>query len=804
MNKLKLLSEEEAIIAILKKGIGFWKEDSNLFFEYAKNRFTDEEIKLIIKDKNHIFNAIESNKRYYPLSFSQQMQCVQSELYKNTFYQLTMPFVINKNISIPVLEKSLRDVVKRHQIMRAIFPKIEHTFVQVILPDVESKIDFYDFSTFSEEMKKNAITNIIKTDKKNRFDISSAPLFRVKCIRLEEIKHMIILTIHHAIFDALSFPLFTKELITFYESYEQNKEPDLPHLMVQYPHFILDQVETSDLIEEKDVQWWKIQLENAPLQCDIPGDFQSHEKQKHTGMVVLKFEKSLQDKFVDFCKKENMSMTLLMMTGIYLLLQRWTQKSDIIIGSVLNQRNKLEYENIIGDFNNFVPLRLKIPEMSTGRDILNNVRTMFFNVYDHQKIPFINLARRLHVERNNSNLAFYNVFLDSINFDIFEKMIGTEAITMEMVSPDVFSVDPIMDLFFFLIQENNNFNLYCFYNAALLKKETVDFQLDELQSILLRLIENPEKSIDTYPVKATHKIKQMDSTVIFCLPGADGQVDIFSRITKEFKSYRCYAIKYKGLEENADPLKTVEEIASNVIDVMKSVSPFDRCILMGLSTGGVVAFEIMQQLHNSGWHNMPELVLLDSPSPSARPDIYKLDKLDKIDDENTKSLLLLLIMNFTARSFGAENANIILEDYFLEATGSMSQVQKEEYVYNWIKANTTMILPPLNKFQRWIKLMGANIFAIANYIAKPYEGTQIKVSYISSANGTDPFSVLIPQLTLSDEMITKWGDKKSSWSSLFPQININFFIIKNSDHYSLFSGKNMKELVEVISRVIIL
>jgi hypothetical protein len=497
INECTTIECENEIFHILDNGIGFWKDSLNLYAEFNRSRFSDDEIKNIFKYKDAIFKTIEYKKKYYPLSYAQKIQCVQSELYKNTIYQLSFPFMILKKINRIHLEKSMKDLISRHEILRTVFPKLKHNFVQLVLAGMDLKIDFMDFSSIHPDKINKSVMDEAWKEKVSLFNISQGPLFRIKCIKIEEEKSIILLIAHHAIFDAISFPIFIRDLMSFYESYEKNVNNNLPIMHSQYSAFILDQyINTND---KKLVQWWASKLENSPSQTDIPPDFKGNQlHSQKSGIVNFTLKKTSQESFNRFCKDENISMTLLIMSGIYLLLHEWAKQSDIVIGTVFNQRNQLKYESLIGDFNNIVPIRLKIENEFTGNDIIQKTKSNFFEAYNHQSLAFINLVRHLHVRRNKSNLPFYNVFFDSINFEIFEKNCAINNIKMEWISNEDSIVSGSMYLFIFLIQESGNINFHCMYNQALLKKTTVLDKLIELEEILLHLVADPTLPILKY------------------------------------------------------------------------------------------------------------------------------------------------------------------------------------------------------------------------------------------------------------------------------------------------------------------
>ncbi len=751
-------------------------------------------MQFVNENKEAIFAYLDNNNKYYPLSFSQQMMCVQSELYKNASYQLTIPFYINQEIDKTLLTDSLKVIVNRHDILRTAFPKMEHTWIQVIKPDVNTNIRFLDFSDFEPTKKKQEIANIFHEENAYRFDITHYPLFKITCIKIELEKYLIILNMHHAIFDGLSFPIFVRELLLAYNA----KIEFLPKLSAQYVHFVLDQKSLNQENRTRELDWWREQLKNCPVQSDIPSDYPAGNdpdnnyvannylgKNYPTGkiknskttvrnqVITLEFPLEMQERFMDFCKNNNISLYILILSGVFVLLNRITQQADLVIGTILNQRNRVAFENLIGDFNNLVPLRFQVSSQLTRRTLVKSIQQVFFDAFAHQKVMFNELINELNIKRNKSNLALYNVFFDSINLDAFQRSFADDKIEI-LTDKDIEArIVPLMDLFFLLVQQKNSIGLHCAFNPSLMKHTTVEQWLEELKVILVEMLDKPDDFLAKKPIN--HKVTKRPA--IFCLPGADGQTAVFTRLTKDFSDYRCYAIKYQK------DLTTVEEKAKNFLEVIKSLEPDDNSILIGLSIGGVVAFEMIQQLNTQTNFQFAKLILLDAPL--STPGEFK-------PFISEKSLLLLLVMNYTSKFFGNKSSKLMAIEDFRKSVSMLSESQQKEFVYNWIKSNTVLPLPALDEFQQWMALMEENLIAFANYQPKPCDAN-ITVDYISSSDDSKLFHLLVPNQVASEK-----ANKKMTWKNLFPNAKFHFQIIPNSDHFTLFTNENLKLISELL------
>lgn len=776
---------ETFLLTLLKKGLGIWKDYSNdfpkLIIEFKKNTIDKELLKQIQSHQNELFYYLEIDKKYYPLSSSQEMMCLQTELFKNSSYQLTVPFYINYEIKKKLLVESVNSIINRHAILRTAFPKIQHQWVQIVLPTIQPDISFIDLSHTSSEEQTQQITLLLEQEKSVRIRIEIPPLFRILLLKLNPKRYLIIINSHHAIFDGISYSIFMHELITCYQSLEQKKSNNLPILQANYTDFVLDQKGNLKEIKQKEIQWWKKQLEDCPLQIN----FDQNDKQKEYSLSkekseILRFNFSEMSakKFISFCKQLNVSITLFFFSGIFILIKKITHQDDLIIGTVLNQRNRLEYENLIGDFNNVIPMRMKINDDITGEDLIKQLQIKFFDAFSHQKLTFNELVNQLNIKRNKNNLTFYNVFFDSLNLDAFQRNFDQNHIELPKEEAIQSQILPLMDLFFLLIQKSEQFDLLCSFNKKLFNTTIINSLFSYLEKILINLIQEPNQPLHHY-LKNDPSLN-LRKRSIFCIPGADGQVDIFQRITHQIQSYKCYAIKYKLSEK----IKTISEIANNFIHVIQTNTLVPDSILMGLSTGGIVSFEMIHQLRKIAPNKITQLILLDPPI------LYDY----KILVNENEEFILTLVMNYAQKMFGSNQQ--IDSGYFISNLHELTVKQKEKIVYDWIKANTKISILSFNFFQEWIDLLGANLKALSSYEPKPFLGN-LNVCIIAASSNKSPLGLLYPKLENPENL-----NKLDYWKALLPNCTVEDYIIPNTNHYSLFSKQNVKILQTILTNLL--
>src|SRR5215216_1862212 len=148
-----------------------------------------------------------------PLSFAQQRLWFLNNLEPgNPFYNIRQAVRLNGPLNVPVLERSLSEVVRRHESLRTTFTAIDGKAVQVISPAEPVKLPIVDFSELSRAEQENVLRKLSADEGLRPFDLSSGPLLRITLLRMGEQEHVVFLTMHHIISDGWSMGVFVKEL----------------------------------------------------------------------------------------------------------------------------------------------------------------------------------------------------------------------------------------------------------------------------------------------------------------------------------------------------------------------------------------------------------------------------------------------------------------------------------------------------------------------------------------------------------------------------------------------------------------
>src|ERR1700693_1496243 len=180
---------------------------------------------------------IETENVYVsPLTFPQQRLWFLDQLEPHaTPYLIPWSIRMNGTLNVDALRDSLNEIVKRHEILRTTFSAVDGQPTQVIAPSLYIPLPVVDLSEFSEREKQ--AQQLASAEAQTPFDLKTGPLVRAQLLRLAAAEHILLLTLHHIIFDGWSRRILVRELATLYEAYCAGAPSPLSDVALQYADY---------------------------------------------------------------------------------------------------------------------------------------------------------------------------------------------------------------------------------------------------------------------------------------------------------------------------------------------------------------------------------------------------------------------------------------------------------------------------------------------------------------------------------------------------------------------------------------
>ncbi|MDB6112376.1 MAG: FkbH like protein, partial [Pedosphaera sp.] len=426
-----------------------------------------------------------------PLSFAQQVLWFIDVLEPGSCaYHVPVAVRLEGLLSVDALERSLGEIVRRHEILRTTISFQEGEPVQVISDDSHVTLRRVDLGGSAKSKGEEEARRIVNEEAKQAFDLARGPLMRCLLVRFGERQHILAITLHHIIADGWSLGILLKELSLIYTALAAGRPiPILPALPVQYADYARWQKGwMQGAVLEKHVAYWKASLVGAPPNLKLPFDHAAPMDPSKGSQETMVLPKPLFESMLNHCRREGVTPFMLLMATLAVVLERWTGQSDMVIGTVVAGRNRREVENSIGCFMNFMPIRARLTENQTGRGFLLSVLQTVLEAQAHQECPFEKIVEAINPERRLDQNPLYNVALLLQSFP--GGMLNSEGLTMSLLPVDLQAV--LLDLRFIVEETDQGMAVACEYRAGWFEVSSIRHLLDTFATTLETLIQQPE------------------------------------------------------------------------------------------------------------------------------------------------------------------------------------------------------------------------------------------------------------------------------------------------------------------------
>lgn len=418
---------------------------------------------------------------FYETSSAQKRQYVLHQLSDNsTPYNLGAVYLVEGIIQKNKIKKVIDTLVQRHEAFRTRFSIIDQEIVQIVEDQVESILEFEDAT---EDEIENKITTFIKP-----FDLSKAPLFKVKLITLSSRRHILLIDMHHIIADQGSISILIREFKSLYSG-----QILLP-LTLQYKDFSAWQNALLESIENKNqIEYWKNEFKGEIPILNMPADFSRPCNQTFNGeRLIFELDCNINNK-VDLLSKQYSSTPYMIFVAAFkLVLWKYSGQHDLVIGSAIAGRRHADLHSIVGMFANTLAIRTQVNTKLTIEKYLQYIKEKIIKAYDNQDCQFEHLIELLHIEKNPSRHPLFDVAINYTDVENHELVLDGLSIK-PWPTPKVYSK---FDIVWNIEKNESGYYSDIEFNPFIYKRETIESLSKRLLNVLLLILEQPELKLN--------------------------------------------------------------------------------------------------------------------------------------------------------------------------------------------------------------------------------------------------------------------------------------------------------------------
>ncbi|MGW4378912.1 amino acid adenylation domain-containing protein [Kitasatospora sp. NPDC004531] len=337
-----------------------------------------------------------------------------------TTYTTAVEYRLRGALDAPALRAALNDVVERHDALRTVFPAGGERPRQLVLERIDLPWEFHDL----RQSDAAAVRSLVDDFVREPFDLTTGPLIRARLVAVGDQEHLLLLTVHHIAFDGWSFNVLTRELSHCYRARARRTAPDLPAMTLQYADFAAWQRNwLSGGPAAEQLAYWQGRLADAPAALNLPLDRPRPAVQSHRGAFEpVLIPTDLVERLRDLGRREGTTLFMTLLAGFKLLLARHSGVADIVVGTPVANRDRVELENLIGFLVNTLALRTDLAGDPTVSELLGRVRETCLGAYAHQDVPFEQVVEALQPSRDLSRSPVVQVMF---GFDVAGERVGS-------------------------------------------------------------------------------------------------------------------------------------------------------------------------------------------------------------------------------------------------------------------------------------------------------------------------------------------------------------------------------------------
>ncbi|HET8842786.1 MAG TPA: amino acid adenylation domain-containing protein, partial [Ktedonobacteraceae bacterium] len=311
-----------------------------------------------------------------PASFAQQNIWLLDQMMPgNAAYNIPALIHIHSTLDLEILQQSLQEMVRRHEILRTTFALIDGQVMQVISPTRLLPLAQEDLRNTPLNERETIIQRSAEMEAARSFDLAHGPLLRLTLLRLDEQEHVLILVMHHSISDGWSVGVFFQELRALYAAFAAGQSSPLAELPVQYADFAAWQRErTGGELLEKQLVYWRDQLASAPPVLELPLDHPRPATFTRRGAThIFDVPGELTEALKAFSQREGVTLYTTLVAAFLTLLYRHSGQEDLVLGTAIAERQLPEVQEMLGIFLNTLVLRVDFSDNPTVHTLLRRV-----------------------------------------------------------------------------------------------------------------------------------------------------------------------------------------------------------------------------------------------------------------------------------------------------------------------------------------------------------------------------------------------------------------------------------------------
>lgn len=423
----------------------------------------------------------------------------------NCSYNESVSILLKGELNVSALCSAFQQLVQRHEALRTTFSPDGNNLCITASPEVD--VPLVNLSTFNETQQAQKITEAKQQAVSLPFNLEHGPLFRINLFKLQSQIHLVIITVHHIVFDGWSWGIIIPELGKLYSAFCWGKTPDLedPDCFSDYALMLKETERSEEAIAT--VEYWLQQFADSVPVVDFPTDhphppFRTFDSARED----LEISAELITALKQLGSASNCSFMTVLLSAFEVFLHRLTDQEDLVVGISTAGQAASGFYNLVGHCVNLLPLRTQVSSDQSFNDYLKSRKSTILDAYDHQQFTFGRLLQKLNIPRDPSRIPLVPIIFN-IDQGLDSRKLAFDGLEIEFCSnPRIFEN---FELFINATELAGKLTLECQYNTNLFDASTIRCRLEEFVTLLVGVVDNADRAIATLPLLPTSEHQQL-------------------------------------------------------------------------------------------------------------------------------------------------------------------------------------------------------------------------------------------------------------------------------------------------------
>ncbi|RNF83323.1 amino acid adenylation domain-containing protein [Montanilutibacter psychrotolerans] len=441
--------------------------------------------------------------QHLPLSFAQQRLwfIAQMGTEASTAYHMPGGLRLRGPLDQAALQAALNRIVQRHEALRTHFELVDGQPAQRVDEAASFALIHHDLSN-DPLSPEDAIVHWQRIEADAPFDLADGPLIRGRLLRLGEHDHVLLLTMHHIVFDGWSLGVLTGELAELYRAYTvQGLSPltdPLSPLPIQYADYAVWQRDwLTGAVQEQQLAFWREQLATSPALVNLQTDKPRPPVQDYRGdSLPIELDAQLTASLKALSQRHGTTLFMTLLAAWGALVARLADQDEVVIGTPVANRTRAEVEPLIGFFVNTLAIRLDVSKRPSVAEFLAQVREAVLQAQNHQDLPFEQVVEALKPKRTRAHSPIFQLMFTLQNA-------SQTAFELDGLSLEELPVPPANAKFDLTLEwqeaQDRLAGSLCFA-TTLFEPDTMQRHLGHLEALLRGMVRDDAQAIDAIAI----------------------------------------------------------------------------------------------------------------------------------------------------------------------------------------------------------------------------------------------------------------------------------------------------------------